>query len=289
MKKFLTILSSCFILFKLAAQQPANGGFELWANGTPQSWSTSHSCIPASTLESKDSITPYQGTDAIKLVTGNVPAPASMLYPGFVNYGPASWDNNAAIFVTNAVPFAYRPDSLQFAYKYAPVGGDSANVFCLLSKGGPTNMVGLINSNLPASANYKLVTMAINYTSSQVPDSLELTFYSGSILIPHSGSAMHLDAVKFIYIGANAIESLQAMPEISVFPNPASATLYVRTDEKYAGGTLKIFSLLGNEVLEYALSGHDAISISMLPSALYIYSIIDAGGKAAISGKFTKQ
>lgn len=292
MRKLLTFLSFGFLCSQLSAQQLSNAGFETWANGTPASWSTSHSCVSASTLETQDMASVYQGSSAIKLTGGTVPNPANIPYAGFAHYGASIYDNSLQDFTMYGVAFAHRPDSLQFAYKYAPTGSDSANVFCNLYKGNIGNIVGIINVNLGASATYKLVTLPVSYTSSQTPDSIGLTFYSGGLFPPVAGSTLHVDAVKFIYNNGTStgLDAISETAEIKVYPNPATSKLHFTIGDRSIGCTVKIFNLLGSEVSTGDLqSTHDAIDITALEEGIYLYKIIDKNNKTILTGKFNKQ
>ena len=175
---------------------------------------------------------------------------------------------------------------------YAPSGSDSATVFCNLYKGTIGNIIGIVNVNLGASSSYKLITIPISYSSSQTPDSLGLTFYSGGLFPPVSGSRLYVDAVRFIYNGSTSTgtETISEGAEIRVYPNPTSAKLRFNSSERSIGNTVKIYNVLGSEVISYDLQNtHDAIEVSSLEGGVYIYRIMDKGNKTILTGKFNKQ
>ena len=291
MMRYFILIILGFIFSNISAQALSNGGFETWASGNPASWSTSHSCIAGSTLESQETNIVYQGSSAIKLVGGTVPAPANIAYPGFAHYGTAAYDNSLQDFDLNSVAFPYRPDSIQFAYEYAPSGNDSANVFGNLFSGSQGNIIGLINVNLGASASYRLVTVPVTYMSGSTPDSMNLTFYSGGLFPPVAGSTMYLDAVKFIYNGSTTgIEPVAGGVDVTIYPNPATSKLYINVSDKMVGSGVKVFSVLGNEVMNCELiSTHDAMDVSTLSEGIYIYRIINKNDKTIYTGKFSKE
>ena len=291
MMRYFTLIILGFIFSNISAQSLSNGGFETWVGGNPASWSTSHSSISASTLESQDSTHVYQGSYDIKLVGGTVPAPANIAYPGFAHYGTAAYDNSQQDFVLNSVPYPYRPDSIQFAYEYNPSGNDSANVFCNLFSGSQGNIIGLVNINLGATASYRLVTLPVTYMSASTPDSLNLTFYSGGLFPPVAGSTMHLDAVKFIYNGSTTgIESVAGGADVTVYPNPARAKLIISVNDKMIGSTIRVYSVLGNEMMSSELiNSHNTMDVSALSEGIYIYRIINKNEKTIYTGKFSKE
>ena len=292
MRKIFTFITLGLFCTQLIAQQPSNAGFETWASGSPQGWSTSHSCISASTLETQETTIVYQGSSAIKLTGGTVPAPANISYPGFAHYGAAIYDNSQQDFTMYGVSFPQRPDSLQFAYRYTPANSDSASAFCNLFKGSFANIIGLVNLNLGATASYQLVTVPVTYNNAQTPDSLNLTFYSGDLFSPHAGSTLYVDAVKFIYRNGapSSIETISEGPQIRVYPNPASDLIQVTVHDRLIGHTIRIYNLLGSEMISHNMAtGEESINVSALQSGLYLYRIIDKNNKTILSGKFNKQ
>jgi hypothetical protein len=289
MKRLFTIISIGFIFSGISGQQLSNSGFETWASGTPASWSTSHSCISASTLETQETTIVYQGSSAIRLTGGTIPAPANITYPGFVHYGASIYDNSLQDFTMYGAAFAFRPDSLLFAYRYTPSGTDSANVFCNLYKGNIGNIVGIINVNLGASPVYKLVTVPVSYSSSQTPDSIGLTFYSGGLFPAVAGSRLYIDAVKFIYNGETGIDNIAAA-DIQVYPNPAPSKLHFNISDKAIGSRVHIYNVLGSEVAAYELiNTHGAVDVSTLQDGIYLYRVMDRNDKTILTGKFSKE
>jgi hypothetical protein len=290
MKRFFTFITIGFFCSHISAQQLTNGGFETWTGGNPASWTTSHSCLPASTLESQETSIVYQGISAIRLVSGTLPAPASMPYAGFAHYGTGAYDNSLQDFVLNGVALSVRPDSLQFAYRYNPANTDSANVFCNFYSGSIGNIIGIVNVNLGGTAAYKLVTIPVTYLSSQPFDSFNLTFYSGSLYPVASGSTMYLDGVRFIFNGLNTGIEQTTEAELKVYPNPAASKLYFNISDKLIGNSVKIINMLGSEVMsDELMNTRSALDVSRLDAGIYLYRIVDTNNKTVYTGKFNKE
>ncbi|MDB5284984.1 MAG: hypothetical protein JWO06_4059 [Bacteroidota bacterium] len=138
-------------------------------------WSTTKTIVSNSNLEVKDSLAPYLGLSSIHIVTGHADSPIDTL-SGYVHYGPSGYENGQ--LVMSNVPFPCRPDSLQFAYKYIPVGGDVAAVgayFGLAGSGSGSNYF-IDVAPLPATNTYQVITLGFFGDHITVPDSLNLTF-----------------------------------------------------------------------------------------------------------------
>jgi hypothetical protein len=87
-----------------------------------------------------------------------------------------------------------------------------------------------------------------------------------------------------------AMEQMPDAPDATVFPNPASSKLYFEVSDVMAGNHVRIYSMLGNEVMNYELIGsHNELSISTLPVGVYIYNIIGKNDKTILAGRFNKK
>ncbi|MCW3128232.1 MAG: hypothetical protein JWO03_3890 [Bacteroidetes bacterium] len=88
----------------------------------------------------------------------------------------------------------------------------------------------------------------------------------------------------------SGIENAGEIPLARLYPNPADDQIHIRFNEKMIGNSVRIYSLLGSEVVSHSIGGaQETIDVSILPSGLYIYSIIDKNNKTVVSGKFNKQ
>lgn len=86
------------------------------------------------------------------------------------------------------------------------------------------------------------------------------------------------------------IENTTEAPQIRLYPNPAGDQIQVTVNDRILGHTLRIYSLLGNEMLSHTLDyRQSAVDVSGLSQGLYLYSIIDKNNKTVVSGKFNKQ
>ena len=62
---------------------------------------------------------------------------------------------------------------------------------------------------------------------------------------------------------------------LSIFPNPANQTLYVRTPDLFKQPTLTIIDMYGHVVANYSEFDSKAINVSMLKNGIYLLSISD--------------
>ncbi len=94
-------------------------------------------------------------------------------------------------------------------------------------------------------------------------------------------------------ISANSSTAVENLPEaidIRVFPNPATSKLRFNVSDRIVGHMVRIFSVLGSEVMSYELvSPHDAIEVSTLQEGIYLYRIMDKNEKTIFTGKFNKE
>ncbi len=86
-----------------------------------------------------------------------------------------------------------------------------------------------------------------------------------------------MDSIDVRFCGTLSIEEQENL-EVSIFPNPANSqvnvTVALNNNSNY---TFKLFSVLGNEVLNKTLvDGNNTMDVKALPNGVYFYSILKA-------------
>jgi hypothetical protein len=279
-----------FIAASLSAQQIPNGGFETWTMpGNPDGWGTWESATGAPLgLATKDTTTYTEGNASIKLKTDSVQAgPQKLLIPAFVSLGTVAYvpPNNLDFM---GMPFAARPDTLFFSYKYAPAANDTAWVEIQISglsgdllAGGLelTTTSGIwVNAYVPLTANILPGTV----------DSIRVLFSSS---LPTGfgiqGSVLNVDDVHFGYVIPSGVEDVVNNIQISIYPNPVSSVLTISSEEGMDNTRLLVNDLSGKLILVNNLSGKTSnVNVSELPSGVYVYRVVDNAGKLLKKEKF---
>jgi hypothetical protein len=270
------------IALSISAQQVPNGGFETWTNpGNPDGWGTWESATGAPLgLATRDTVSKVEGNASLKLKTDSVQAgPQKLLVAGLASLGTASYSPpNLSLF---GIPFSSRPDTLFFSYKYTPVGNDTAWVELEISGVGTGDLFsgGL---SLPATAGqwvsiYAPLTADI---AAGAVDSIRILFSSS---LPgtfgNQGSVLNVDAVRLGYVIPAGINAISKQMEISVFPNPASDVLNIRTEENVEKGLITISDVTGKVVCESVMQGNNtSVNLSQLQGGVYIYKIVNESG-----------
>ncbi|MCC7467174.1 MAG: T9SS type A sorting domain-containing protein, partial [Saprospiraceae bacterium] len=81
----------------------------------------------------------------------------------------------------------------------------------------------------------------------------------------------------------SAVESVDEVGEMEVFPNPANQTLQITRSAGDKGAQLRIIGLTGT-LKEYTISrgqNSTALSVSHLPNGVYIVTLVEEGKIAA--------
>ena len=234
---FKHLLLSGFLTISLAtvAQTIPNAGFENWSpsgNGydNPDDWATLNDQVFQ--VNGSPSVTPssdvHSGATAIRLETvsfaGNAMAGMIMLSPG----------------VQPGIPIANRPDSLFAWVKYFPVDADQFMVNVQLTKEG--TLIGQSNYMAGgAITDYIRLTLGIDYTSGDTPDTIRIGFIS-SAAQPHVGSVLFVDDVSLVTNPTTGVGEIKQQAPLNLYPNPARESLSIQIDKD---ATIEIYNALG--------------------------------------------
>lgn len=295
MKQKFTLFSAFVLFFSSTFSQTVpNGGFETWTGSPshPTGWCDPESLAGLSFgLLTKDQTVNghLEGSSAIKLKTDSVQTPFGiLLLNGFISLG-TGYFNSGALDPADALnyhgaAFAFRPDSIKFSYKYAPVANDQAEAaIYFINAGNDVGGGSFYLSN--TSGNWVTETHAIPYVSAAVPDTAFLFFNASTDAAPAKNSTLWIDAVSFIYNQTGFENEISSTVEISVGPNPTSAVLNLFSEKNILGNTIQIFDVQGKLISTSVLTKNQ-IDISTLQNGNYILNWINLEGKF-LKGRFS--
>lgn len=283
MKTKFTLLAALLVaFFGASAQQPLNASFDTWTSpATPDNWTTADGLfgMPLG-LSFRDTADKVDGPASLKLVSDSIAvAPSAGVIPGLVSYGTAVYTPGPVPPAFFGLPFAFRPDTLFFSYKYATPGVDTAGFQMLLTKNGADVLA--VGVQLEATANWVngFLPLTTYYDNAQTPDTLLIQFYASYFTDAVKGSTLKIDKLRFGYVNqpTSITETTEEIKAV-VFPNPAAHSLNINSVEDLAGANLEVVSLEGKVVLAAALNGQmNTVNISELANGNYIYRIVGNG------------
>lgn len=261
----------------LNAQQLDNSGFETWTSpSNPDSWATWESTIGAPLgLTKKDTANKVQGLASLQLKTDSIQAGSTKrLIPGFALYGSTVYAPPAPLQFNEAA-FAFKPDTIFFAYRYVPSGSDSA--YLEISASGPTGSP--FGGGLPLTTTqgqWALIYIPVTSYLANIPtiDSMYLLFLS-SIGNGVQGSQLNVDAIRMGYVNLpSAIQEEVDAMNVSVFPNPATDVVNIKSEKDMTGYYFEMVDAQGRIVSSGLMSGnHYSLNVSDLPKGNYLYRI----------------
>jgi hypothetical protein len=278
MKKIFTSMIAVAIGITAFAQQLPNSGFETWSDPkNPDNWATWESSIGSPLgLATKDTATKVEGLASIKIKTDSIQAgPTKRLIPGFVLYGTTVYAPPAPLQLLEK-PFAGKPDSLFFSFRYTP-GSIVDSALLEISASGPTGTLLGAGTSLPGT-NGNWIAVAVDltpyYLTSGSADSLSLLFSSSNGL-GVAGSVLNVDAIRFGYKPASVgINYLAEKINLSVYPNPASHLLTVTSEQTESDIYFEMNDVNGRIVLAQSIkNGSHTFNVSQLENGNYFYRI----------------
>lgn len=231
----------------------------------------------------------FSGPYAIKVLSdsGMVHTDGSP-FRGFITNGNHFYTGNDGYidFKKGGEPFSFRPSALRGHFKFidtSPSLSISAKVIILLKKYNSltqqSDTVGFTEGNLMFSpvTSWTPFEFSINYYSGSIPDTLMIAF-----LTPGIGwsSTLWLDSLGFEYLPAG-LSNPSDHPVFTVYPNPASEMIYVKTDQAFINPECSIWitDALGHLVFS-APCDKEVIRIHLKTSTAGLYFIrIQSGDK----------
>lgn len=135
------------------------------------------------------------------------------------------------------------------------------------------------------------ITDTIRYLSDTTHpiDTMRITFTSSSRNGLDS-STLYVDDVTMtseanpVVIDHTGINNISTADHATVFPNPASGTLNIRTNENEVLN-VTLITVSGQQVAHATINGNGSIDVKNLPAGLYFYEITDVSGSMLQRGK----
>lgn len=282
------IITSFFILPVFCfGQQVPNAGFENWANAkTPDNWISGSSLSIISNQCNQNQSDKISGTGSAEIRTEKVGSFATSW--DFISLGSGDWSISKG-YTFKPVPFAFRPDSFLFYYKYTTTTTDSALMKIKFTKAGTVLLeeekVLLVNNK------WEQVTMNLTglYKSAGTPDSVLIQFYSSKPRPGFFGVAGSVLRVDELRMGYKSTASIQAKESTlcRIYPNPVDQYISVETPNPGPEVIFTVYTATGTQVFSQTLhTSHSEVNTSIWPSGIYYYTVKTNGGVSS-TGKLS--
>jgi len=283
----------------LLGQALPNGDMESWSpiiisptDSIPTGWDTPD--VIASALGITDRVVERETSDvqsgsfAARLTTKELTAPppiGTLTIPGTLALGIIVFDPlTLEVAVIGGLAMTERPEAMLGFYSYEPAGVDTATILVRALFEGDTIGLGAVQST-SSTGGYESFTATINYTTADIPDTIQVVITSSSgIESASAGSVLLVDNMMFS--GLSSVDGLaEAGIKTTLYPNPTSDFLNVENPLN----TLvlaDIYNLNGQRVSVQQLeSGLNQINVQDLSAGMYLIRLTDKGN-VIYSGKF---
>jgi len=277
------------------AQTIPNGDFEAWAStgGAPEAptgWLTTdfilgyYANVPAGSYLNTGTVA--KGTQAhggrfaaqistLRLATNNG---GTVLHPGWLVLGARPGPYDYAELPNAGAPCATRPTQLQFYYQLTGPAADSASALVYVTRtvGGVPTVLGGAFQYLAPTTGYSLLTMPLQYSSADVPDSVHIQLSSGDARVITAGTTLLVDDMALVNPTLTTRASAATQDLVAVTPNPSPAGHFVLSSPAQpdlAAAPLAVFDVTGRLVqrqpAQAVPSAGRALDLSGLPLGIY--------------------
>jgi len=209
----------------------------------------------ASTLQTNDA---HSGQSAALLQT--IAGPSTTNFPGTLSYGSYQKIGFTNYFFGH--PFSGRPTQMNFWYKFVQAGSDNASATILLSKWSASQTEIIAVGSLSISSNASAYTQAsvpLTYNSSEIPDTIAISFISSANQSPTPGTMLYIDDISLDYVTEVENSNNQIPLRFSLYqnyPNPFNPKTKIRFSTSHQQHVkLIIYDALGNN-LSTLVNGH---------------------------------
>ncbi|MCS6981453.1 MAG: PCMD domain-containing protein [Flavobacteriales bacterium] len=291
-----SLLASVF----LVAQTPLdNGNLDNWVNHSTYQdpagsmFKTLNSLsffgVPVTVFKTSDAKSNYAAQ-----LKSNTYVVLNIFIPGTLGTIVAQISPPAAFL---GVPFTDMPSRFKGWYKYQPVGNDSAEILiALMKRNGPSrDTVARAVMKIKNAVNaYTQFDLPLTYFSTTVPDSLIILCVSSAgynfqnlfACAGQNNSTLYVDELELEY--STGLSESYPLPELRVYPNPATEQIWVEGPAASAGAVLELNDSEGRLVRRLLFSSWPLLlPIESLPAGRYFLRLVE-GLRITARGTFMK-
>jgi len=229
---------------------------------------------------------------------GNIKNWKNLFYGWGVGRTTDSYINSYAVLINNWYSYAndgiiyndsisFKPQYLQGYFKYITggihgLGAGSIKVYLTKINGSKNDTIGYGMYNFDSASHYKTFQVNINYTSTSLPDSINIIIKNaeygckGNNLICH---LLYLDDLKLSNIPLNIDQEINDNI-FSIYPNPlqSNQTLSLQLNKSTENTTIKIINAISQIIYQKNINRISDNSIITLydihlPTGIYIISL----------------
>lgn len=306
MKKTITLLAAGLILAGSAQAQLMNTDMELWHTYTsgppnvtlesPNGWygldstlATFGIILGAGKKQVYKSTDKHGGTYAAALVSRSYTGFG--VVPGILSNAHIAVDLATQDYVlSGGTPVTQRIGTVSAWVKYVPKGNDSGVVGAFaviqgIGAGGADSVIGEGFTTFGAINNYTQMTVPITYiNNTQIPTHIQFGFISGNLDNGVDSSVLYVDDVSMT-VASGISQQLVKNKIVSCYPNPASNTLYLSTNEAEKL-IWEAVSANGQLVASKEFTKTATVSLNDLPSGTYFFRVLNMNKEMIQTGKF---
>jgi len=223
-----------------------------------------------------------QSNDTLRHYGIEVNDTSGIIFSGYV-------DTRSGITIKTGIPCNNAYKSFTFYFRYVPNGIDTCSceikMYHFNTVSNSRDQVGYAYWSLGRAVTlWSPVTVPINYSSSETPDTVQITFSAASIYSnPKIGDSLYIDYGSVV-LGMNTIAERDR--NISVYPDPASDEINFAFNPELRVQRVTIYDVTGRLTGNYVINKNNTtIDVRNYAPGTYIYKAMDASGACLGMGK----
>ncbi len=282
--KIILFLISYCLTCAISAQIP-NSSFENWSGNEMSNWVSTNGLTfygnPQTIFKSSDA---HDGNYACEMIAAHITTkPSGVFVPDYA--GSIFLGRQSFTVSTWGFPYTFKPAKVEYWFKFAPVGIDTANGIFFLTRwdsiqGRRDTIASAYSFHTSPDSVYTKAGINFTYYSTATPDSAIIGLASVALSCNHAGTRFLVDEISFAGGNVGLQQSGNAF-DCDIYPNPSRGIIHVSFPHLQPSISICLYDLQGVEIWsdEFENLSETSIHTAHLTGGCYLLKIRNDDGE----------